>query len=606
MLHPQIIQFFSPFLLGIIKPHIYMPSGLEKSKHEYVLAHERMHIKRRDSLWKILAFGEVGVKERVKRVLCYKKSKPMVICAALILCGGILLCVGTKHNANTPSGNQEKSVATSSKGKNNLPDNEFYGKVPTIDLNASSGADGARLYYADEEKIIFGGYFGLFVYDTKNHTYIQSVDLESIGYSMTQGDAACEIQANKDGSLVYLQKMNDKEHMLIYHVDDNRFEQVTSDYKKDFLFDGFRVDEDYVSTTEVTFRDNTGTGNECWLVNGGDGSILGSLGYKYLNDQLVYPLFTQERFKGAEYFKSKDIKNIVKAEMNFQGKHYVCTEEKILEKLEKGFSKGKKLDGRSGCPFDDVMYLTREDGVVGMVLPATDSCRACYLSDGYYDLNDSLTISVRELIEKGKFYVDESVDPEDNNEQEKIILSTVESSMPDIIYQEIIQKGICKKIYNDRDETTTFRLENDSENPTLCLDFSFDKEGNLIQYVNKEYGFTEDMNKKEVAAGEGAYEKVSSFANSLEKQELNEERGLKKVKSPTRWNDKRYECYQDKKGILYVWDQEYGMIVFAEPTKDLDEIIYADDDYEITQKELKFNSKEEHDKYIKEKKALNN
>ena len=56
------------------------------------------------------------------------------------------------------------------------------------------------------------------------------------------------------------------------------------------------------------------------------------------------------------------------------------------------------------------MYLTREDGVVGMVLPATDSCKACYLSDGYYDLNDSLAISVRELIEQGKFYVDESVD----------------------------------------------------------------------------------------------------------------------------------------------------------------------------------------------------
>ena len=107
----------------------------------------------------------------------------------------------------------------------------------------------------------------------------------------------------------------------------------------------------------MTFRDYTGTGNECWLVNGGAGSTLGSLGYKYLNDQLVYPLFTRERFKGAEYFKSKDIKNIVKAEMNFQGKHYVCTEEKILEKLEKGFSKGKKLDGRSGCPFDDMLLL---------------------------------------------------------------------------------------------------------------------------------------------------------------------------------------------------------------------------------------------------------
>ncbi len=46
----------SPFLLGIIKPHIFLPSGIKKENYEYILAHENMHIKRGDHIWKTLGF----------------------------------------------------------------------------------------------------------------------------------------------------------------------------------------------------------------------------------------------------------------------------------------------------------------------------------------------------------------------------------------------------------------------------------------------------------------------------------------------------------------------------------------------------------------------
>lgn len=46
----------TPFLLGIIKPRIYLPSAISQSDIPYVLAHERAHIKRRDYLWKPLGF----------------------------------------------------------------------------------------------------------------------------------------------------------------------------------------------------------------------------------------------------------------------------------------------------------------------------------------------------------------------------------------------------------------------------------------------------------------------------------------------------------------------------------------------------------------------
>ena len=137
----------TPFILGMINPRIYLPSDLEADSASYVLAHERSHIARKDHWWKPfgylllavhwfnpvlwlayillcrdielacdekvirdmdaprkkayseallncsmnrrmiaacpLAFGEVGVKERVKTVLNYKKPAFWIIVFAV-------------------------------------------------------------------------------------------------------------------------------------------------------------------------------------------------------------------------------------------------------------------------------------------------------------------------------------------------------------------------------------------------------------------------------------------------------------------------------------------------------------------------------------------
>lgn len=49
-------QIASPFVFGIMKPIIYMPYHLNEQEQDYILLHERYHIKRRDYLIKILAF----------------------------------------------------------------------------------------------------------------------------------------------------------------------------------------------------------------------------------------------------------------------------------------------------------------------------------------------------------------------------------------------------------------------------------------------------------------------------------------------------------------------------------------------------------------------
>jgi len=143
----------SPFILGVFRPRIYLPSTLPIEDRAYVLAHERAHLKRRDHWWKPLgfallavhwfnplmwvayhllcrdmelacdqqvtrdmaatdkqgyssallacgvprrlhtasplAFGEVGVKARVKAVLHYKKPALWLVIIAVVVCAAV-------------------------------------------------------------------------------------------------------------------------------------------------------------------------------------------------------------------------------------------------------------------------------------------------------------------------------------------------------------------------------------------------------------------------------------------------------------------------------------------------------------------------------------
>lgn len=145
----------SPFILGMIKPRIFVPSGIDEQSLASVEAHERAHLARKDHWWKPLgyamlcvhwfnpliwlaysllckdielacdekviadmgleekkkysssllncsidrrriaacplAFGEVGVKDRIKSVLNHKKATVWVVSSALIVC--IIFCI---------------------------------------------------------------------------------------------------------------------------------------------------------------------------------------------------------------------------------------------------------------------------------------------------------------------------------------------------------------------------------------------------------------------------------------------------------------------------------------------------------------------------------
>lgn len=153
----------SPFVMGIIKPRIYLPFKLDGQNMEYVVAHEMMHIRYKDNWWKLigflifmihwfnplvllayvllcrdielacdervikelnneqradytqalvncsvnhrvvstypLAFGELGVKERVKSVMNYKKPAFWIIILAVVVCIVVAVCFLTNPPA---------------------------------------------------------------------------------------------------------------------------------------------------------------------------------------------------------------------------------------------------------------------------------------------------------------------------------------------------------------------------------------------------------------------------------------------------------------------------------------------------------------------------
>lgn len=162
----------SPFILGVFRPRIYLTSGMDEAARDCVLRHERAHLRRWDHVWKPLgfvllavywynplvwlayilfcrdmelacdervirdmaaeeravysqalldcsqgrrwvaacplAFGEVGVKTRVKAVLWYKKPGFWVSVAAVLVCIAVAVCFLTNPKG---AGNEEPDLS---------------------------------------------------------------------------------------------------------------------------------------------------------------------------------------------------------------------------------------------------------------------------------------------------------------------------------------------------------------------------------------------------------------------------------------------------------------------------------------------------------------
>ncbi len=80
----------SPFILGIIKPKIYLPSDIDEEDEKYVLMHENAHLKRKDYLWKPFGF----------LLLSVHWFNPLIWVAYIMLCRDIEVACDEKAVKN--------------------------------------------------------------------------------------------------------------------------------------------------------------------------------------------------------------------------------------------------------------------------------------------------------------------------------------------------------------------------------------------------------------------------------------------------------------------------------------------------------------------------
>ena len=69
----------SPFILGLFRPRIYLPSDMDQNRAKLVLSHERSHLRRGDHLWKPLGYA----------LLCLHWFNPLCWAAYLLFCRDI-------------------------------------------------------------------------------------------------------------------------------------------------------------------------------------------------------------------------------------------------------------------------------------------------------------------------------------------------------------------------------------------------------------------------------------------------------------------------------------------------------------------------------------
>ena len=76
----------TPFILGFVRPGIYLPSVLSEEETEYIIAHEKAHLKRLDHLWKFLGY----------LLLCVYWFQPLCVIAYVLFCKDIELACDEK------------------------------------------------------------------------------------------------------------------------------------------------------------------------------------------------------------------------------------------------------------------------------------------------------------------------------------------------------------------------------------------------------------------------------------------------------------------------------------------------------------------------------
>ncbi|MBQ3405390.1 MAG: hypothetical protein IJG63_08260 [Oscillospiraceae bacterium] len=400
----------SPFILGVLRPRIYIPSDLSGDVRRHVLTHERAQLRRLDHLWKPLgffilslhwfnplcwlgyilfcrdmelacdervirelghgeraaysqtllncsahripaacpvAFGESGLKTRVKAALNYKKPGFWLVAAAVLACLLLVFGLASKPLPSKPATPvfPEPETALS---------HESDTAVSASPITVSSGGVSVEPYIS-------------LLYETK------------------WTEAGWRISGDPDKLTPDISPEDYDKIPTVTLADDFavRFDGYTRK-------SGLQIFDEHLSLLRYSWYGDTAVN---WLSPGDYYGVIEAWGPqgRYIESEgayeesiykCVFRLIVPEG--GSEAYAPEKIISLTEARLRIFDKDCVLTDADGLEKLEGWLNNAEVLQGGAGCPFGSVLTLRCADGSVYSCCPAEDSCGVLFSNGACY------------------------------------------------------------------------------------------------------------------------------------------------------------------------------------------------------------------------------
>ena len=404
----------SPFILGIFRPRVYLSSALRESEMDYILAHESAHLKRKDHWWKALgylllciywfnplcwmaysllckdielacdekaaknmtfhekkeyakvllscagqrslvmvcplAFGEVGVKERVKSVLNYKKPTVWIMMATAAVFVILAVCFltnptkGDVELQNPIDENKDVYESVNSPSTEQMPSEEMQEENDTIqNIMLYEQPESDKVCIKVQPAMIAEYAYYYYIPTDKDQEWL-SAQVEALDLEGQPFDKRWEGHKEKGWQIIY----NDMEIRV---------------FEGGYLY--------------YTYDDEKGL-KECFIE-----------APKLCDD--IQTMLTEEI--GYQNYDVSDIKDIVSAKLDVKsmftgGKLYsqTITDDKTLQKFEAWFRNAEYMYGGTECGTQCAcLELILANGDVVKLSMATDSCPNFHIGGVAYD-----------------------------------------------------------------------------------------------------------------------------------------------------------------------------------------------------------------------------
>ena len=404
----------SPFILGIFRPRIYFSSALREREMDYILAHESAHLKRKDHWWKALgylllcihwfnplcwvaysllckdielacdekaaknmtfhekkeyakvllscagqrslvmvcplAFGEVGVKERVKSVLNYKKPTVWIMMATAAVFVILAVCFltnptkGDVELQNPIDENKDVYESVNSPSTEQMPSEEMQEENDTIqNIMLYEQPESDKVCIKVQPAMIAEYAYYYYIPTDKDQEWL-SAQVEALDLEGQPFDKRWEGHKEKGWQIIY----NDMEIRV---------------FEGGYLY--------------YTYDDEKGL-KECFIE-----------APKLCDD--IQTMLTEEI--GYQNYDVSDIKDIVSAKLDVKsmftgGKLYsqTITDDKTLQKFEAWFRNAEYMYGGTECGTQCAcLELILANGDVVKLSMATDSCPNFHIDGVAYD-----------------------------------------------------------------------------------------------------------------------------------------------------------------------------------------------------------------------------